>query len=76
VYGLVKLNWKHTRLLTVLAAILPVAGCGGISATKSVSPLDFLIPGGGLLYQPDLRQAPTNSVASQPLTGQQLALVQ
>jgi len=33
------------------------AGCGGISTGKSISPLDFLIPGGGglmrgLLYQP------------------------
>ena len=34
-----------------------VAGCGGVHATKSVSPLDFLVPGGGgllrhLLYNP------------------------
>jgi hypothetical protein len=25
-------------------------GCGGISATRSVSPLDFLLPGGGGLF--------------------------
>jgi hypothetical protein len=75
VYGLVKLNWKHTRLLTVLAAILPVAGCGGISATKSVSPLDFLIPG-GLLYQPDLRQTPTNGFVFQPQPSRQFAFAQ
>jgi len=33
------------------------SGCGGVNASRSVSPLDFLIPGGGglmrgLLYVP------------------------
>lgn len=31
-------------LLAVLAAVL-AAGCSGINASKSVSPLDFLLPG-------------------------------
>jgi len=31
-------------LLAVLAAVL-TAGCSGINASKSVSPLDFLLPG-------------------------------
>jgi hypothetical protein len=44
--------------LLLLAALLGLtAGCSGINAGKSVSPLDFLIPGGGglmrgLLYVP------------------------
>jgi hypothetical protein len=32
------------RWLVVLAVIV-VSGCSGINASKSVSPLDFLIPG-------------------------------
>lgn len=31
-------------LLAVLAAVL-TAGCSGINASKSVSPLDFILPG-------------------------------
>jgi hypothetical protein len=75
VYGLVKLNWKHARILAVLAAVLPCAGCGGISATKSISPLDFFIPG-GLLLQPTPVQLPTNGVVPQPQPDRQLALAQ
>jgi hypothetical protein len=54
---------------------LPVAGCGGINATKSVSPLDFFIPG-GLLLQPDLRQAPPNGVVPETQTNRQFAFAQ
>jgi hypothetical protein len=72
----VKLNPKHIwLLLLVLGALLPGAGCGGLSATKSVSPLDFLIPG-GLLYQPDLRQNLTNNITPSPQPSRQLALAQ
>ena len=38
-------NGKLPRLLFFLAALLFTAGCGGISASKSVSPLDFFMPG-------------------------------
>jgi hypothetical protein len=41
----VRLNWKTLRLSLLPALLLFVAGCGGISATKSVSPASFLIPG-------------------------------
>jgi hypothetical protein len=75
VYGLVKLNWKHTRLLAGLAAILSMAGCGGISATKSISPLDFFIPGGLLMQEPP-RQMFTNEIIPQPQPDRQLAFAQ
>jgi hypothetical protein len=72
----VKLNPKHIwLLLLVLGGLLPGTGCGGLSATKSVSPLDFFIPG-GLLYQPDLRQNLTNNLTPIPQFSRQLALAQ
>jgi hypothetical protein len=72
----VKLSLKQIWLMVLaLAALLPGAGCGGINATKSVSPLDFLIPG-GLLFQPDLRETPTNGVAAPKQSNQQLAFAQ
>jgi len=33
--------------------LLLVAGCGGINASKSVSPLDFLMPGIGSFLKAD-----------------------
>ena|SRR5437867_13262478 len=42
---LVRLNWKTVRLAMIPAALLFGAGCSGINATKSISPLDFLLPG-------------------------------
>jgi hypothetical protein len=39
------LNCKILRLSVLPALLLFVAGCGGISATKSISPASFLIPG-------------------------------
>ena len=35
-------NWRGPVLLLALTLL---TGCGGITATKSVSPLDFLLPG-------------------------------
>jgi hypothetical protein len=35
---------KSLRLVC-FSALLLVAGCGGISASRTVSPLDFLLPG-------------------------------
>jgi hypothetical protein len=65
----VRLNWKSLRLAIFPALLMALTGCSGINASKSVSPLDFLIPGGGglmrgLLYVPppavpvDLRETP------------------
>ena len=55
----------------MFVALLPaVAGCGGVSASKSVSPLDFFMPG---LLQAD---PPTNSVPALAVeTSQLLATV-
>jgi hypothetical protein len=50
------------------------AGCSGINASKSVSPLDFLIPSGGglmrgLLYvPPPPPQNPPDSLVPAPAT--------
>jgi hypothetical protein len=39
------LNWKILRLMFLPALLFAVAGCGGLSATKSISPASFLLPG-------------------------------
>jgi hypothetical protein len=60
--------------------VLLGAGCSGIHASKSVSPIDFLIPGGGglfrhLLYVPPAApQSPTNLVALATQVPKQVAL--
>jgi hypothetical protein len=36
---------KLLRFAAGLALLLIVAGCGGIQASKSVSPIDFILPG-------------------------------
>jgi hypothetical protein len=66
----VRLNWKILRFSLFAAFLMMVcAGCGGLSVTKSVSPLDFLMP--GLLKaeppapSPDLREFPSNDHAIQ-----------
>jgi hypothetical protein len=45
----------------MLAAVsLLTAGCGGISASRTISPLDFLLPG---IIKADPVPAPQNPVA-------------
>jgi hypothetical protein len=42
------MNVKFFRRVSMACAILAViagTGCGGINASKSISPLDFLLPG-------------------------------
>jgi len=41
----VRISWKFLCLGTLTAGSLLLAGCGGISASRTVSPLDFLLPG-------------------------------
>jgi hypothetical protein len=43
----VRLNWKILRLTLSGGFLVLTAGCSGINASKSVSPLDFLLPGAG-----------------------------
>jgi hypothetical protein len=40
-----KLNCKYARLAMAAGAILLLAGCGGLSASHSVSPASFFLPG-------------------------------
>ena len=42
-------NWKWSRALALAALLALGAGCSGIHASKSVSPLDFFLPMHGLL---------------------------
>jgi hypothetical protein len=64
----VTLQRKTFRLVFVAGLLVLTAGCSGINASKSVSPLDFLIPSGGglmrgLLYvPPPPPQCPTNYI--------------
>ena len=44
-------RWRAGWL--VLLPLVLTAGCGGFSATKSISPLDFLLPGLHLRVDPD-----------------------
>jgi len=41
----VKLNWNLARPAILAAFVLPLAGCGGINASQSVSPASFFLPG-------------------------------
>jgi hypothetical protein len=42
----VRLNWNFIGLSCLVAFLaMGTAGCGGISASKTVSPLDFFMPG-------------------------------
>jgi hypothetical protein len=43
--GSVRLNWKKLRFAALPALVLLGAGCGGFSASRTVSPLDFILPG-------------------------------
>ena len=65
------LSKRQIRFVLALAVIpLFCAGCGGISATRSVSPLDFLIPGGFMLKADP---PATNHLVLPPQTEQLLA---
>ena len=38
-------NWKCIPLAAMLLALAGGAGCSGVRYSKSVSPLDFILPG-------------------------------
>jgi hypothetical protein len=50
----VRLNWK-TFQLALLASLVALAGagCSGVNASQSVSPIDFLLPGAGHILKAD-----------------------
>jgi hypothetical protein len=57
----VKLNWKHKTFLGAMTLLLLCSGCGGVSASRSVSPLNMFMPS-TLLMQTDPKSSPTNTV--------------
>jgi len=58
---------KFLRLVASASLLLLAAGCSGIHASKSVSPLDFLIPGGGQLWRGLLYAPPAEPPVPPPL---------
>jgi len=63
----VRLSWKFLRLALLAALPLAMAGCSGINASHSVSPLDFFLP--GLLKN----ECPTNAPTLNPDMSIQIA---
>jgi len=60
--------------LALLASVsLLTEGCGGISASKTVSPLDFFLPGAGGFLKAD--PVTTNAPALFPETAGEVASV-
>ena len=57
-------NWKWSRAVALAALLALGAGCGGIHASKSVSPATFLLPG-FMKYVPPAAQD-SNGPASPP----------
>ena len=57
-----KAAWGCTLLLAAVSSL--ATGCSGISATKSVSPLDFILPG---LTGTDTNQEPPVAQAESPV---------
>jgi hypothetical protein len=50
--------WKILRLTILPVVLLCLTGCGGFTASKSISPASFLLPG---LLQADPPPAPPDS---------------
>jgi hypothetical protein len=73
-YYLVKINRKHLARMAGAALIVSCAGCGGLSASKSISPASFFLPGGLLKAEP--KQPPADIRFPQPEPVKQLALAQ
>ncbi|HEX9048876.1 MAG TPA: hypothetical protein VF988_17760 [Verrucomicrobiae bacterium] len=42
-----RISWRLLPLAALAALPLLVSGCGGFSASRTISPLDFLLPGIG-----------------------------
>jgi len=60
-------------LALLSAGSLLLAGCGGISASHTVSPLDFFLPGAGSFLK--AAPAPTNAPVLFPDISAELAAV-
>jgi len=71
--GQVRLNWKFLRLGLLAALPLGAAGCSGVNASQSVSPLDFFLPGAAHVMKAD--PPTTNSPVSFPEISTEVASV-
>jgi hypothetical protein len=60
----VRIKWKFLWLAVPSALALFGAGCSGINASDSVSPIDFFLPGAGHFLKAD--PPATNAPASFP----------
>ena len=66
----VRISWKSLSLILLAAGPLLLGGCGGVSASHTFSPLDFLLPGVGpgiLKASPPQTNAPVIAISS-PVT--------
>jgi hypothetical protein len=63
----VRLNWKFPGLAVLAALSLCLAGCGGINASRSVSPASFFLPG---IMKADLPAATNAPMAVSEMSGQ------
>jgi hypothetical protein len=63
----VRSNGKLLRFALAPALLALVSGCGGINASKSVSPIDFLLPGGLLQAAPPSAQPDRVLPAQEPV---------
>jgi len=62
----VRFNWKFFRVAIIPLFLLLGAGCGGINAGSSVSPLMFFLPGIG-------KTEPLRPIPTFPLPSQEVA---
>jgi hypothetical protein len=61
---------KFLKGVSFLALLLFVAGCGGFRAQRSVSLLDFLLPGAGGILKADPPPADLDPLRSAPAATQ------
>jgi hypothetical protein len=71
--GQVRLNWNLQRLAMLVFLTLAGAGCSGINAGTSVSPMDFFLPGAGHFLK--AAPSPTNAPGSFPEISTEVASV-
>jgi hypothetical protein len=68
---LVRLKRNLLQLAMLAAIVVCAAGCAGINASKSVSPIDFFLPGIGSFLKAD--PACTNAPAAFPMIPAEIA---
>jgi len=64
---------KFLPCAPLVALLLLAAGCGGINVGKSISPLDFLLPGAGSFLKANPAQPELNQPIPSPKSVSQIA---